>query len=53
MPGTRAVKPTIPWVPGVSPVPKDVRLVAVVDGTPAVIGLLPASRPERYGAAWA
>ncbi len=40
MPGTREVKPTSPCAPGGSPVPNDVRLVAVVDGTPAVAGLL-------------
>ena len=36
MPGIREVKPTSPCAPGVSPVPSEVRLVAVVDGTPAV-----------------
>ncbi len=53
MPGTRAVKPTSPWVPGVRPVPSEVRLVAVVDGTPAVPVELPSTSEERYGAAWA
>ena len=41
--------PTIPWCPGGVPVPSDVRLVAVLDGKPAVSG--PASgRLERNGA---
>ncbi len=50
MPGTREVKPTNPCAPGVNPVPKEVRLVAVVDGTPAVAGACSASRLERNGA---
>ena len=53
VPGTREVKPTRPWAPGVSPVPSEVRLVAVVEGTPAVAVRCSASRLERYGAAWA
>ena len=53
MPGTREVKPTSPCAPGVSPVPNDVRLVAVVDGTPAVPGACSASSEARNGAAWA
>ncbi len=50
VPGTRLVNPTRPCVPGVSPVPSEVRLVAVVDGTPAVPGAESASSEERYGA---
>ncbi len=50
VPGTRLVKPTRPCVPGVSPVPSEVRLVAVVDGTPAVPGAESASSDDRYGA---
>ncbi len=50
MPGTRLVNPTRPCVPGVNPVPSEVRLVAVVDGTPAVPGAESASSEERYGA---
>ena len=38
VPGTRLVNPTRPCVPGVSPVPSEVRLVAVVDGTPGGAG---------------
>ncbi len=53
VPGTREVNPTRPWAPGVRPVPSEVRLVAVVDGTPAVAGAWSTSRLERYGAAWA
>ena len=52
-PGTREVKPTTPWAPGVSPVPSEVRLVAVVDGTPAVPVEPGASSEARYGAACA
>ena len=51
MPGTRVVKPTRPWPPGTRPVPSEVRLVDVVDGTPAVPMVEPASKEERYGAA--
>ena len=40
MPGTREVNPTRPWLPGGRPVPSEVRLVAVVDGTHAVPGAL-------------
>src|SRR3954447_10193186 len=50
-PGTREVKPTTPWTPGVSPVPSDVRLVAVVDGTPEVPAASGVSNEDRYGAA--
>ena len=53
VPGTREVKPTRPWAPGVRPVPSEVRLVAVVDGTPAVPGTWSSSRLARYGAACA
>jgi hypothetical protein len=52
-PGTREVKPTTPWAPGVRPVPSEVRLVAVVDGTPAVATDSDVSREDRYGAACA
>ena len=52
-PGTREVKPTTPCAPGVRPVPREVRLVAVVDGTPAVAMDSGPSSEERYGAAWA
>ena len=38
VPGIREVKPTTPWLPGGSAVPSEVRLVAVVDGTPTVAG---------------
>ena len=50
VPGIRLVKPTSPCVPGVSPVPSEVRLVAVVDGTPAVPVSLPSSSAARNGA---
>ncbi len=53
VPGTREVNPTRPCAPGVRPVPSEVRLVAVVEGTPAVAGACSSSRLERYGAAWA
>src|SRR4051794_32640588 len=52
-PGTREVKPTTPCSPGVSPVPSDVRLVAVVEGTPEVPVASGVSKEDRYGAAWA
>src|SRR6185295_12572425 len=53
VPGTREVKPTRPWAPGTRPVPSEVRLVAVVDGTPAVTTLSGVCSEDRYGAAWA
>jgi hypothetical protein len=53
VPGMRVVNPTRPCAPGVRPVPSEVSEVDVVDGTPAVAGLEPASSEERYGAAWA
>ena len=52
VPGIRLVKPTSPCVPGVRPVPSDVRLVAVVEGTPAVPVSLPSIRAARNGAAY-
>ena len=53
VPGIREVKPTRPCAPGVSPVPSEVRLVAVVDGTPAVPACCSSSRAdeERRGVA--
>ena len=51
MPGTRVVKPTRPCPPGTRPVPSEVRLVDVVDGTPAVPIVEAASSEWRYGAA--
>ena len=51
MPGIRVVKPTSPCAPGGRAVPSELRLVAVVDGTPAVPGSWVASSEERYGAA--
>ena len=51
VPGTRVVKPTRPCPPGTSPVPSEVRLVEVVDGTPAVPIVEVASSEWRYGAA--
>ena len=53
VPGMREVNPTRPCAPGVSPVPSDVRLVAVVDGTPAVPGDCCSRSSERNGAEWA
>src|SRR3712207_1288925 len=55
VPGIRVVYPSTPWEPGGAPVPSEVRLVAVVDGTPAVAGTDPVRRPARNGAsaAWA
>ena len=47
----REVKPTSPCAPGGSAVPSELRLVAVVDGTPAVPGSCVASSEARYGAA--
>jgi len=45
------VYPTMPCAPGGSPVPRLVRLTAVVDGTPAV-RLRPAGiSDDKYGAA--
>ena len=38
VPGMREVNPTSPCAPGGRPVPSELRLVAVVDGTPAVPG---------------
>src|SRR4051812_17115150 len=50
VPGILDVKPTTPCAPGVSAVPSEVRLVAVVEGTPAVAGRVPPIRELRNGA---
>src|ERR687890_2436918 len=50
VPGIRVVYPSTPWDPGGIPVPSDVRLVAVVDGTPAVPVTDPSRSPDRNGA---
>jgi len=44
------VKPTIPWSPGVRPVPSELRLTAVEDGNPDVRGCEDASSDARNGA---
>ena len=47
--GTRLVYPTMPCSPARRPVPSDVRLVAVVDGTPQTTSSMPCSE-DRNGA---
>ena len=51
VPGIREVKPTSPCAPGGRAVPSELRLVAVVDGTPAVPGAWRPISEARYGAA--